>query len=83
MMSEFETKVLKLLEEMNGRMDKMDGRMDKMDRRMDKMDQRLDKIESDIVEIKEDAKITRAAVNYNGERLDALINELKANQVIA
>ena len=68
-MSEFETQVLSMFE--------------KIDKRFDSIDKRLDKLENDIEEIKEDAKVTRAAVNYIGQRLDDLIQELKANQVIA
>ncbi|MBP5433770.1 MAG: hypothetical protein J6Y81_15865, partial [Ruminococcus sp.] len=73
----------KRLDNMDKRLDNMDKRLDAMDERLDGMDRRLDRIEADIVEIKENAEITRAAVNYNGERLDNLIQELKANQIIA
>ena len=36
-----------------------------------------------IAELQEDSKITRAAVNYNGQRLDDLYSVLKENRIIA
>lgn len=51
--------------------------------RLDKVENRLDNIESEISELKEQAEITRAAVNYNGDKLEMLITELKVNHIIA
>ena len=36
-----------------------------------------------IADLQEESKITRAAVNYNGQRLDDLYSVLKENHVIA
>lgn len=51
--------------------------------KLDGIDNRLDKIESDIEEIKENAEITRAATNYNGEKLEELTAELQKANIIA
>lgn len=40
-------------------------------------------IKSDISEMKEDLEITRAATNYNGEKLEELAEELKRANVIS
>lgn len=73
-----EEMLLKLLEgqeNINNRLDKMDNRFDKMDSRFDIVENRLDEIENE-------AKITRNAVNYIGDKLEELIIVLNETNVV-
>lgn len=54
-----------------------------MDSRMSNIELRITNIESDISDMKEDLEITRAATNYNGEKLEELTEELKRANVIS
>ena len=62
--------VLAKLEKMEAKFDKMESRMDNMEAKMDKMETKIDKIEAKVnslevtvMEIQEDTKVTRSAVN--------------------
>ena len=46
------------------------------------MTERLDKIENDISEMKEEAHITREAVNHNGEVLENLTDQLTTLNIV-
>lgn len=58
-------------------------KLDKVENTQTEMQNKLDKIEDDIIELKEESKITREAVNYTGERVDNLIETLEKSGVLA
>ena len=68
-MNDFEKELLSMMKDINTHLEKIDNRIDKIDNRLDN--------------IEEQAEITRTAVNYNGEKLDELIQQLKETNVIA
>lgn len=73
-----EEMLLKLLEGQ----EKINNRLDKMDNRLDKMDTRFDSVENRLNEIENEAKITRNAVNYIGDKLEELITVLNETNVV-
>ncbi len=75
-MTEFEHKILSML-------NNVDTKLSSMDEKISKMDARISKIEDDISNIKEDLEITRVAANYNGEKLEELAIDLKKMNVIS
>lgn len=80
-----EEMLLKLLEGQEGlnkRLDGMDKHLDGMDKRLDGMDKRLDKIENRLDDMENEAKITRNAVNYIGDKLEELITVLNETNVV-
>ena len=69
-MTEFEVLMLekmgnfeKQFESIDKRFDSIDKRLDGMDKRFEDIENRLDVMQADIDEIKEDAHITRGALN--------------------
>ena len=78
------------MSEMQSDIKSIDTRLTRVEERLDKVETRLTAVEKDVSEMKvqiadlqEESKITRAAVNYNGQRLDDLYSVLKENHVIA
>ncbi len=67
-MNDFEKEILSMLSEM-----KADISNVKAD---------ISNVKADISEMKEDIDITRTAANYNGEKLEELIAELKSTNTI-
>ena len=72
----FESQVLEMLGGITSHLSSIDNRLDKVENR-------LNNIESEISELKEQTKISRAAINYNGDCLEKLLSELKENHIIA
>ncbi len=66
-----EEMLLKLLEGQEG-----------LNKRLDGMDKRLDKIENRLDDMENEAKITRNAVNYIGDKLEELITVLNETNVV-
>ena len=81
-MTEFE-QIIDILKSMDSRMSNMENRMTGMENRMLKIEKDVAVIKEDISEMKEEMEITRIAANYNGERLDNLIDELRKYSVIS
>lgn len=50
---------------------------------MKEINNEIKEIKKDISELKETAEITRVATNYNGEKLECLLSELKHSNIIA
>lgn len=73
-----EEMLLKLLEGQEG----LNKRLDGMDKRFDGMGMRLDKIENRLDDMENEAKITRNAVNYIGDKLEELITVLNETNVV-
>lgn len=73
-----EEMLLKLLEGQEG----LNKRLDGMDKRFDGMEMRLDKIENRLDDMENEAKITRNAVNYIGDKLEELITVLNETNVV-
>lgn len=73
-----EEMLLKLLEGQEG----INKRLDGMDKRFDGMEMRLDKIENRLDDMENEAKITRNAVNYIGDKLEELITVLNETNVV-
>lgn len=55
--------VLAKLEKMEAKFDKMESRMDKMETKIDKIEAKVNSLEVTVMEIQEDTKVTRSAVN--------------------
>lgn len=73
-----EEMLLKLLEGQEG----LNKRLDGMDKRFDGLEMRLDKIENRLDDMENEAKITRNAVNYIGDKLEELITVLNETNVV-
>ncbi len=71
-MNDFENKVLSVLSEIQGNFSKMQSDINNL---REEMNQNFDVV-------KEEMEITRTAANYNGEKLEELISELKATRTI-
>lgn len=75
-MNEFEKEMLSLLKGLDNRISSIENDMNLLKNDMAVM-------KDDISEMKENLNITRTAANYNGEKLEELIAELKASNTIA
>ncbi|RFA35976.1 hypothetical protein CAI16_05940 [Virgibacillus dokdonensis] len=84
-MSKFEENVMKLLGEINSRLDKMDekfagidSRFDKMDEKFVEMNDRFEKLETDLEEIKGENQFIKRAVLDNNELIKTVSEDQKS-----
>ena len=75
-MNDFEKEVISILQN-------LDSKISSMDMRLTKVESNINEMKQDIYEMKENMEITRTAANYNGEKLEELITELKSTNTIA
>ncbi len=82
-MNEFEKEMLSFMKKLENDIHEMKQDISELKQDVSVLKQDVSVLKQDVSELKETSEITRVATNYNGEKLECLISELKHSNIIA